>query len=339
MTEEKQKQLAKLQAVDLQEWGSYDEVLALGQRLKMLLPGGDKMSGEQAMAAAQYFMSIGANPFRGESYAYVDKRGKLVFVDGYKLLTRWAGRECPYVDRYVPMKEDEIGDGDVGVWCTVLREDKTEMMRELTKAGAPWGEAYGIAATKAGGVVRSGEQANRNPPTGWTWLDVARKRALKNALNLSHGMPTMKELSKESWLVDNVETAPQDWEGIDPDIYRPDAEREALHNAQERLWKEKHPEAAAEQEAMREPDHNAAMPAEDMGRAEVEQETLFPEETSTLPDVPETWMQFLMMAPTIGFTEDQALDLRAEWSREGEGITVADAWDHLIDAKAAMEGA
>ncbi|MCK5644137.1 MAG: hypothetical protein KAJ19_25280, partial [Gammaproteobacteria bacterium] len=159
-----------------------------------------------------------------------------------------------------------------------------------------------------------------------------------NALNKSHGMPTMKELAKESWMVDNVETTPQDWEGIDPDMYRPDAEREALHNAQERLWKEKHPEAAAEQEAMREPDHNAAMPAEDMGRAEVEQDTLFPDEAPSMPDVPETWAQFLMMAPTIGFTEDQALDLRDEWSRE-EALTAGEAWSLLIDAKAAMEGA
>jgi hypothetical protein len=80
----------------LAEYGSRDDVAALARRIKTLMPGGDKLSLAQAMAAAQYAILLDANIYRGEVYAWVDKRGQLVLEDGYKLLVRWAKDHCNY---------------------------------------------------------------------------------------------------------------------------------------------------------------------------------------------------------------------------------------------------
>jgi hypothetical protein len=56
---------------------------------------------------------------------------------------------------------------------------------------------------------------DREPKTcnvkGWTWQEVAKKRALRNAIRKSHGQPTATEIREQAWIINGVETIPSDW--------------------------------------------------------------------------------------------------------------------------------
>lgn len=229
------------QAEDLQliEYGSRDDVAALSRRIRSMMPGGDKLTPAQAMAAAQYAILVDANPFRGEIYAYPDKRSQLVLMDGYKLLVRWAKKQCPYSERYTRLPD--LSEGDIGYRCWILRNDARATLHDLVQAGATFQEAFEIAATSAVGVVRKHETWSAkykkpiNPPKGWTWDQVAEKRALKNALNRSHGAPSPREIARESWMVGQTETITSDWQECTPEMSQAARERLAAITAQDRI--------------------------------------------------------------------------------------------------------
>ena len=222
----------------LTEYGTRDNVQALGRRIKAMMPGGDRLTSQQAMAAAQYSILLDANIFRGEIYAYPDSKGQLVLVDGYKILVRWAKRQCNYSERYERLTD--LPDKDIGYRCWILRYDAHELLNSLVAAGIDGQEAIQIASTSAVGVVRHADQWSSkykraiNPPKGWTWDQVARKRALKNALNLSHGAPSPREISAESWMVGDTETIPSDWAECTPEMGQDGAARLARLTADER---------------------------------------------------------------------------------------------------------
>ena len=211
-------------------WGDRDQIAALGNRLKVMLPGGEKLNNEQAMALAQYSQIADANPFRGEIYAMVDWRGQVTFVEGYKLIVRWAKSKCNYTDTYRELPPEEkvrrgLNEGDIAFTCFILRDDQKDMIREFVGLGATFREAYEMVATSATGVVTVSDRTSKkgepiDPPKGWTWEDVAKKRALKNALNLSHGAPSPRELAEASWNVNGQRTTPEDWESIPAHILK-----------------------------------------------------------------------------------------------------------------------
>ena len=235
------------------EWGTRGEIAALADRFATMLPGAKQMSREEVLTAAQYARMMDLNPFRGEVYFYKDWTGKLCVVDGYKALARWARKEQPYTDRYDMLKPEN---GElVKVRCWILREDRKPFIREYTEMGASFKEAFEIAATFADGVVtvketKTKKGTDRDPPTGWTWEQVARKRAFKNALNLSHGAPSPREIAKMSWEVKGVQTIPADWDGTD-DLNGHEAERlaemQARHREAMAEWRELSPEEQQEQ--------------------------------------------------------------------------------------------
>lgn len=218
--------------VSLTEYGSRDNVTAVANRVKSLLPGGEKLTTEQAMSVAQYAILTDANAFRGEIYPMIDSRGNFTLVDGYKLLVRWAKRQCGYSEWHRRMTTNELPEGDIGFRCYILRHDSRDLLQTLIKSGMKSEEALEIAATCAIGVVKQSDMVSRksgrpiDPPKGWTWEQVAKKRALKNALNLSHGAPSPREIASESWRVGGIETQGSDWQDVTPEM--PQAEREAL---------------------------------------------------------------------------------------------------------------
>jgi hypothetical protein len=73
-----------------------------------------------------------------------------------------------------------------------------------------------------------------SPPKGWTWQQVAKKRALKNTLNLSHGAPSPREIAAESWIIGGTKTTPADWDECTPQMLPQARERLAALTAQER---------------------------------------------------------------------------------------------------------
>lgn len=229
------------------EWGSREEVTALADRLKTMLPG--KLTTEEALLLAQYSAAMDANPFREEIYAY-QSRGKVVLVEGYKLLVRWARRQCNFYERYerVTNGDDTVADDDIAFRCRLLRDDALPALADLTQAGVP--NAYEITSTEAIGVVRKADRTTRegkpqSPPIGWTWEEVARKRALKNAINRAYGTPSPREIAEESWTVEDTLTIPSDWETITPEMVPTEREILALANARQRT-REPLQETAAE---------------------------------------------------------------------------------------------
>lgn len=218
------------------EWGNRSEIAALGDRLKTMFPG--KLSNAEALLLAQYSAAMDANPFRGEVYAY-PHRGKIVLVEGYKLLVRWARRQCNFYERYerITNDTDTLPEDAIAFRCRILREDALPALTELTNAGVP--NAYEIVSTEAVGVVTKADRTTKqdkpqSPPTGWTWEEVARKRALKNALNRAYGSPSPREIAEETWRGQDTWTIPDDWEDVTPTMIPAEREALALANARER---------------------------------------------------------------------------------------------------------
>jgi hypothetical protein len=226
----------------LETWGDKDQIREMGDRIGRFLPG--DLSKQDNLALAQFATLTGANPFRGEIYAYKGRGGKLTLVEGYKLLVRWARQIADYTSREVELTPEEktaegIAKNDIAWWCYILRNDKKAQVKEWIEIGFEPLEAYEIVATKALGVVQSKSTVNA-PPEGWSWGQVAKKRALKNALNLSHGMPSPRELASQSWQVDGQETIPEDWEGVE-DLQPQVRDEAARREAQKREMKVSHP--------------------------------------------------------------------------------------------------
>lgn len=220
--------------------GEKEELIDLGNKMKALLPGGSKLSDTQAMSVGNYAALTRANPFRGEIYGY-ESKGQLVLVDGYKLLIRWAKKISDYDEDYgerLPPSVEGLGEADIGYRCKIMRHDRKAAIREYITMGATFKEAYALVANSAVGIVTANEIKNA-PPKGWSWDQVARKRALKNVLNQAYAMPSLEELARLNWDVDGQETVSEDWAA--PDTYRSteEAEAHARLAAQERERQEK----------------------------------------------------------------------------------------------------
>jgi hypothetical protein len=218
-----------------------DKLIDLGHQVKALLPGGQKLTDNQAVSVANYAALTKANPFRGEIYGYRDKNGQLVLVDGYKLLIRWAKSISDYDEDYgdrLPVGVEGIIEGDIGYRITIMRHDRKKGIKQYIDLGAPFKEAFDLVANKAVGIVKANETRNA-PPKGWSWDEVARKRALKNVLNRAYPMPSIEELSKLHWEVEGIETQPEDWAGTDVYSTTEESERHAELAANERHRKEK----------------------------------------------------------------------------------------------------
>ncbi|HUV95773.1 MAG TPA: hypothetical protein VMX14_13240 [Anaerolineae bacterium] len=223
--------------LDLAEYGDRDQVVALGKRLQTMLPG--NLTLDQALTVAQYAWLMDANSLRGEIYP-ATIRGRFCLIEGYKLLVRWAKRQCPYSERFEPMDPRELPEDAIGARCWILREDARPLLRDLIQGGATWREAFEIAATSAIGIVTKADRTTRegkpmDPPVSWTWQQVAEKRALKNALNRSHGAPSPREIAAMSWNVNGTRTIQADWEDCSPGLPAEARERLAEQKARARL--------------------------------------------------------------------------------------------------------
>lgn len=227
--------------------GEKEELIDLGNKMKALLPGGDKLTDTQAMSVGNYAALTRANPFRGEIYGF-ESNGQLVLVDGYKLLVRWAKSISDYDEDYgdrLPVGVEGIEEGDIGYRITIMRDDRKPGIKQYVELGATFKEAFDLVANKAIGIVKQSETWSSYkkkpipPPKGWSWDEVARKRALKNVLNRAYAMPSIEELAKLNWEVDGQETVAEDWADQGTYTTSEEAEVHARLAAQERERQEK----------------------------------------------------------------------------------------------------
>ena len=232
MTEEQA--LAKPDAPD--EYGTREEVQALALRIQHS-PLGKGFTQEELWGIAQYARVMDLNPFRGEFYPMRGKDGKIHMVDGYKDMARWAKNEAAYSEVYdrLPLKDGEL----YKYRCRIMRDDRLPLIGKYKDMGATFQEAFNLVSTYADGCLLEKETIGRNghpidPPKGWTWRQVTRKRALKNALNLSHGAPSPKQIAATSYIVNGTDTTLEDWEGTEELKYPEERENLAALRAQTR---------------------------------------------------------------------------------------------------------
>jgi len=201
-------------------WGDRNEITTMGKRLSAMLPG--VRNEREARRLAQASILSRANPFRGEMYVFGDQ-----IIEGYKLLVRWAKRQEDYTADYTKLAQDDpqmqqVKNAEIGFTCEIWRDSVRSGLVEACKAGIPYETARRMFLPESAvGIVSHGDTYNTtrgyaiDPPKGWSWEQVAKKRALKNALNIAYGMPSPDELAKESWEVDGQATRPEDWTGVE----------------------------------------------------------------------------------------------------------------------------
>jgi hypothetical protein len=210
-------------------YGERGEIGAMASRVKHLMPGGNKLSDDSALAVAQAAYLMDANFLTGDLYGYEDKDGKLVLVEGYKILVRWANDKSTFSTKEEPLTPEQkrlegLDDDAIAYYVYLLRSDKREDLAMLTRCGATFREAFEIVTTRAIGVVTKADTWSRkynkpiDPPVGWTWDQVAKKRGLKVAIRMAYGTPSPRELMakgqqmlKEEGAA-GIEVEPEDWE-------------------------------------------------------------------------------------------------------------------------------
>lgn len=192
--------IVKADEKPIAEWGDREEVAGIAKRIKTMLPGGDKLSDQQAYAAAQYARLSGLDPFAKGFYAMPGGG----IHRHYAILVNWAQGKAPYTDRYLPLTAEErevegLPEDTIAWKCYIIRDDRAHILGMYLKAGLALDDALGLVATRGIGRVSRKDRTGRDgkptdPPKGWTWEKVAQKRALTDALSLSHGQPTAQEI-------------------------------------------------------------------------------------------------------------------------------------------------
>ena len=151
-------------------WGDKGAIVEAANRIRAMMPGGDKLTVQQASAVAQASYFSDANFLRGDIYGYPDKDRKLVLLDGYKLLVREAKRVCEYRTFKFDMTDAEkskegLDPKDLGFWVYVLRDDRRADYQFEIHEAKEFGMDYHLArrtaldytASKAAGFVRQKE--------------------------------------------------------------------------------------------------------------------------------------------------------------------------------------
>lgn len=145
-------------------YGSRDEVRELVQRLKIMAPGGMNLTDNEALALAQYSISMSLNPLVGECWFIKDKNGKALGmmpgVAGYRRKAQEQSKDKG-ADYWLEFDEitnpDErarlvIPEGALAMKCRLYETHKTkayaDSVEKLSKSGAPWSDIKGVLGTK-----------------------------------------------------------------------------------------------------------------------------------------------------------------------------------------------
>jgi hypothetical protein len=187
-------------------YGDRDDIDALARRIKVMVPGGDKLNTNEALALAQISQACKLNPFIGEVW-YIPGKGGMVGIRGARRYANEqvkdeAGRDAYWFPDIQPCPPAEAGATEsekvVAAFRCVIHDSAstfqyqkalTALISELRAAGYPdpYGEAVKIVGPKPQwigyGYSTTTDQTRMNK------MQVARKRAEADALKKRFYIP------------------------------------------------------------------------------------------------------------------------------------------------------
>jgi len=194
----------------VQAFGTSDEVNALDKRLKVMLPGADKLNQGQRLALAQAAIAHGLDPFNGEIWM-IPGRGLMVGVKGLRKKAHQQVKGNYWIDfRFIDSEAERaqlrIPTGALAYEARLFDTENittyTTAVGSLTKAGIPWEAVERMVGSKpytSGiGVLAPGEQTKMQP------MQCAMKRAEADAIKRRFDVPFGMEVIDDDQLPDVV---------------------------------------------------------------------------------------------------------------------------------------
>jgi len=213
-------------------WGSRDEVRELNERLKIMLPGGEKLNDKQRLALAQASIAHSLDPFNGEIYM-IPGSGLMIGIKGLRKKAHEQVQGNFWPNFREISNEDErnrllIPEGALAFEARLFDSENirlyVEAVSQLLKAGIPWEavkEMIGDKPYTSGiGIFRKGEKTRMEP------VQCAMKRAEADAIKRRFDVPFGLAVDVES---DTDAEYAGNWsDAIDGDVVQHDATDEEM---------------------------------------------------------------------------------------------------------------
>ena len=181
-------------------FGTRNEIREMTERIKVMLPGGSKLSINEMRALAQASVAHGLDPFNGEIWFLKDKdgnpRGLMIGVKGLRKKAHEQVRGNFWIEFREIADQDErtrlsIADGALAFEARLFDSENVrtyaETVERLMKAGIPWEAVCQMVGarpyTSGIGVLRANEQ------TRMERAQCAMKRAEADALKRRFDVP------------------------------------------------------------------------------------------------------------------------------------------------------
>lgn len=215
----------------IQTYGETGDILSLAKRIKVMVPGGSKLSDSEVQALAQVSLVTQCNPFIGEIW-YIPGRGPMIGIKGARRhgnqqILEAGGKEAYWFPELKPCSGEEAGyKGDIkgleaaykcvitdSVSSKAFQQMFLETVNSLRAAGSkdPVGEAREICGKKPEwigyGYSTVAEQSKMNKQA------LAMKRAEADALKKKFDIPFGAEVANGDTA---IEAEASDWTETPP---------------------------------------------------------------------------------------------------------------------------
>ena len=202
------------------------QLAEVNNRIKVMLPGGAKLSNEERFALAQIAVAHGLDPFNGEVW-YIPSRGPMIGVKGLRKKAREQVQGNFWIDFREIMDADErkrygIEAGALAFEARLFDSENVrnycDMVSQMTKSSIPWSDVKQIIGdkpyTSGIGVLRPNEQ------TKMERVQCARKRAEADALKRRFDIPfglnveadSEPDVIADEWKIEGASIESQDAE-------------------------------------------------------------------------------------------------------------------------------
>lgn len=206
-------------------YGGRTDIVSLAQRIKIMVPGGNKLNDAEAQALAQVSIVTQCNPFIGEIW-YIPGRGPMIGIKGARRhgneqIEQAGGKDAYWAPELIACTPEEAGAKDVkdvvGCYKCVITDSVStglfqrmfiDTVNSLRAAGSkdPVGEAREIVGRRPQwvgyGFSTASEQSRMNKQA------LARKRAEADALKQKFDIPFGAEVAAGDTA---IEAETSDW--------------------------------------------------------------------------------------------------------------------------------